>query len=274
MMRCADCRALYPDRFPGPGALAEAYADYYTARPARTGWRGWLRDLFNRPRRSYLRRDLPSGARRLLDFGCGSGAYLAAVRSDQPGCVAFGTDLGPRPAGPLTFTWLDQEGMEAEAPFDWITLGHVLEHLRDPGATVARLGRRLSPNAGLWVATPNSESFIFRAAGRWARDVDFPRHREVFSRRGLERLIGEVGFYARFTSPPRINAVLNVISTLGMIMRDHEANGLERARAAGAVLTGLAIHCLSPARTRLASAPELIATCRIPPGALPTTKRS
>ncbi|HZL00890.1 MAG TPA: class I SAM-dependent methyltransferase [Caulobacteraceae bacterium] len=264
MMRCPACAALFPDAFPAPAVVTHAYAGYYTARAARGGWRGWLRGVTDRWRRPYLRRHLPAGARRVLDYGCGSGAYLTAVNKEGPGRETFGTDLGGPPAETGSYRWLESSEVATAAPFDWITLGHVLEHLADPAEVIAGLAGRLAPGGGLWIATPNSESLLFRAAGSWARDVDFPRHREIFSRRGLDRLVGDAGLSARFVSPPRLNAALNAASTIVNMLRDPAAGRWIRLRAAAGVCTALAAHCLSPRKARDQTAPELIAICRAP----------
>lgn len=262
MMRCGDCHALFPARFPVPGALGQAYRGYYTQRPRRGGWRAWPRGAADAARRDYLARHTPQAARRVLDYGCGAGEYLAAIAAGRADREALGTDVTPRPRGPLAYAWLAPGHIEAAAPYDWITLGHVLEHLVEPGAMLDRLARTLAPGGGLWIATPNAESFLFAAAGRWARDVDFPRHREIFSRRGLEWLLTAAGLEPEFKSPPRVNAGLNAVSTLRNIAVDKAAGRLERGRAAWAVIVGLAGHCLQGRTKRDASSPEIVAVCK------------
>jgi len=170
-------------------SLPKAYRDYYTGRPPRPRRGFGPRAGLNRTRRDYLRRALPGEARRVLDFGCGSGAFLALIAAVRPDAELFGTDFHPPPPGRTDFEWLAPDALEAAAPFDWITLGHVIEHVADPSALVSRLAGLLAPGGGLWISTPNADGFLTGAAGAWSRDIDIPRHRAVFTRGALGRLL-------------------------------------------------------------------------------------
>ncbi|MEO8926959.1 MAG: methyltransferase domain-containing protein [Caulobacteraceae bacterium] len=259
MVRCEDCGALYPDAWPADDGAARAiYAGYYTAPRRRCPWRAWFRRLTDWTRRPYLDRGAPADARTILDYGCGAGDYLARF-ADRAG---FGTDLIAPETGAVAFTWLAPGEIGKAAPFDWITLGHVLEHLAEPAAVLARLAARLAPGGGLWIATPNADSFLFTAAGPCARDIDFPRHREIFSRRGMERLAAGAGLTCQFASPPRLNAVLNTAATVRNILRDSERGVAVRAGLALRTLLALAVHLAEARPSRDRDSPELIAICR------------
>ncbi len=259
MNRCEACGAFWPDEIPAGEAARAAYDDYYTAARRRGAWRGWLRRFANRTRCTYLDRGTPARAGRILDYGCGAGDYLARFA----GRACFGTDpLAPKDRT-AAFAWLEGDDISAAAPFDWITLGHVLEHLADPSAVLARLAAALAPGGGLWIATPNADSFLFTAAGPWARDIDFPRHREIFSRSGLEGLAAKAGLICQFASPPRLNAVLNAAATVRNILADAECGPPARVAGVLCTLAALAIHLAKPQPSRNRASPELIAICRL-----------
>ena len=255
---CAACCGLFPARFVVADAAVEAYRGYYTRRAARSAWRNGARRAMNAARRRYLDRHTPSGARRLLDFGCGGGDYLTRMAVEHPALDLYGTDAF-EPARTDAFAWIAADAVAASGPFDWITLGHVLEHLPDPAATLALLAECLTPDGALWIATPNAQSFIIKTAGPWARDIDFPRHRQIFSRAGLERLLAEAGLRADYHPAPRLNAVLNAAATLSVIARDSGGSEAARAAAAFRTVAGLIGHLAWP---RLATAPEWVAVCR------------
>lgn len=257
-MRCQACGSLMP-RPSGSGQ--GAYDDYYTQRARRGPLRRWLRGALDLTRRSYMDRSTPSGACRVLDFGCGDGGYLDRVSGAGRSC--FGTDLVEPVHPDSTWIWLESAEAEAAAPFDWITLGHVVEHLADPAVTLSRLSTCLSPGAALWIATPNAGSFLFARAGRWARDVDYPRHATIFSRLALEKLLASYGLSATFSSPPRLNTVLNTVASLQNMLRDHASPILTRITAAVTTLISLAAHLATPRRLRDQTSPELVATCRL-----------
>ena len=255
---CAACGGLFPARLPAAEAVGDAYRGYYTRKPERSGWRNAARGAMNAARRGYLERHTPSTARRVLDFGCGGGDYLARMATRRPGIHLYGTDAF-EPVRINGFTWIAADGVAASGPFDWITLGHVLEHLPDPAATLALLSERLTRDGGLWIATPNAQSFIIRGAGRWARDIDFPRHRQLFSRAGLGRLLADAGLRADYRPAPRLNAVLNAVSTLAVIARDRAGPKPARAAAAWRTVAGLIGYLAWPC---LATSPEWVAACR------------
>ncbi len=238
-----------------------AYDNYYTQRPKRGPLRRWLRGVLDLTRRGYMDRSTPSSAHRVLDFGCGDGGYLDRVAGTDRIC--FGTDLIEPRHPESTWTWLETTDLEATAPFDWITLGHVVEHLADPAVTVLRLSTCLAPGAALWIATPNADSFLFKCAGRWARDVDYPRHLTIFSRQALQNFLARDGLTATFSSPPRLNAVLNTISSLRNILHDNDAPLLTQITVALMMLSALTLHMVQTRGLRDQSSPELVAICRL-----------
>jgi hypothetical protein len=260
-LRCGACGSVFPDRFPEEESLTSAYQGYYTGAPGGKRRAAWLRALMNASRHSYLRRDLPENATRLLDYGCGSGAYLSSISRSAPRLEAFGTD-NRQLLGPAGFAWLTPESIEDHGPYDWITMGHVLEHVVEPGMLIGRLAGLLSAGGGMWIATPNADSFLLASAGRWARDVDFPRHREIFSAGALERLLADHGLHCERVSPPLLNAAINAFATLGTVAGDRSSSILDRTAAAFSVVFSLAGHALRSSKRRLRSSPELIVIAR------------
>jgi SAM-dependent methyltransferase len=214
-VRCLDCGSLYPEIFPTSDSLHQAYLEYYTASPVRQSQTSGIRRLGEALRFDYMRGHTPSGASTVLDYGCGSGAFLVreSVRHDVK---LFGTDVSkPRDQLALTaFEWLDMRelGMAGSRRFDWVTLNHVLEHIPDPVSSLAVIARSLAEKGGVWIATPNSNSWLHAIFGEWARDLDFPRHRVICSRLALEEALAKQGLAATFHAPPRINAALNWLS--------------------------------------------------------------
>jgi SAM-dependent methyltransferase len=73
-------------------------------------------------------------------------------------------------------------------------LWHVLEHLDDPRAALARLHGWLDPGGLLLVAVPNPASLQARIAGAAWMHWDVPRHRVHLTPRGLTALLESTGF--------------------------------------------------------------------------------
>ena len=82
----------------------------------------------------------------------------------------------------------------APGSLDAVSLWHVLEHLEDPGAAVARIHSWLRPGGVVLVGVPNLASLQAWIGGaRWYH-LDVPRHRTHFTPAGLTRLLEREGF--------------------------------------------------------------------------------
>jgi 2-polyprenyl-3-methyl-5-hydroxy-6-metoxy-1,4-benzoquinol methylase len=142
--------------------------------------------------------DAVGSGKRVLDVGCSTG-YLSAPLAER-GNVVVGLELDPqaaREAEPHCERVLvgDIETMELPlepASFDVVLCADVLEHLRDPGAALARLRPFLVAPAGrLVLTTPNVANWAMRlslAAGRWRytdRGLLDRTHVHFFTRRSL-----------------------------------------------------------------------------------------
>jgi SAM-dependent methyltransferase len=132
----------------------------------------------------------PRGA--LLDVGAGRGRFVATARA--AGWDARGIEPSPRAAAAHVEPVAVEDAAFAPASFDAITAWHVLEHLDDPGAALARLRGWLRPGGTLLVGVPNLASWQARLGGpRWYH-LDLPRHRTHFTARGIETLLDRSGF--------------------------------------------------------------------------------
>ena len=94
---------------------------------------------------------------RILDVGCGSGAFLRFA--ERHGWATFGADirLSPETEGLTCPLW---EGRLTEIDFgdekfDVIRFNHVIEHLQNPLQELARCRELLSPGGIVFVGVPN-----------------------------------------------------------------------------------------------------------------------
>lgn len=248
--RCDSCGSLYPERFPTSDTLTQAYGGYYTTPSTRRGVRRLVRTPMDASRREYMARSVPAEARSVLDYGCGSGEFLRKLNEQRPEVKLYGTDLLHVP-GP--FHWVSLEEIGSGETYDWITLSHVIEHLADPTAALAKIRRALAPGGGVWIATPNADSMLIRSFQGHARDVDFPRHRQIFSREALQAMMGKAGFVLTFMSPPRVNAGLNYLSCA---RNAHSSGRLPK-------IGELVFHMFAPRARRDAESPEIVVTAKL-----------
>jgi len=135
---------------------------------------------------------------RVLDFGCGSGAFLRVlqeagwdVRGVEPMEAARARLCAPlRGKVHPSLEAAEEEGLR----FDAVTLWHSLEHVPDPGGALRRLGGLLRGGGALYAAVPNFESLERRIGGTQWFSLDIPRHRTHFTPEGLARALSDAGF--------------------------------------------------------------------------------
>jgi 2-polyprenyl-3-methyl-5-hydroxy-6-metoxy-1,4-benzoquinol methylase len=195
LRRCLRCGTAVTMGEPPP-ALHETGA-YRPGAPRLYDLVGPLLRAYDAQRLALLRDLAPPGSA-LLDVGAGRGRFVAAASA--AGYRASGIEPSERGVAAArqigaTVSQAAVERAEVEpASLDAATLWHVLEHLDDPGAAVARIAEWLRPGGTLLVGVPNLESLQARlGGGRWYH-LDVPRHRVHFTPAGLSRLLNAHGF--------------------------------------------------------------------------------
>jgi len=119
---------------------------------------------------------------RLLEIGPSWGAFCLLAKRAGFEVEAIETDSRCREflATRIGVRAIDGSGEAATlsqaSVADVIALWHVVEHLRDPWALIARAAERLGPGGVLVVATPNPAALQFRMLGRFWAHIDAPRH--------------------------------------------------------------------------------------------------
>ena len=108
-------------------------------------------------------RHVPLDVLRLLDVGCGSGAFGKEVKARYPDCVVVGITTSETEAA-IAGTVLDKvivHDLNSFSPeqlgeFDCVVMSHVLEHLVEPDKVLKRFHATLGPDALLIIALPNT----------------------------------------------------------------------------------------------------------------------
>lgn len=134
---------------------------------------------------------------RILDFGCGDGAFLAAAT--RAGLEAVGLERSSTVAETACYRGLTVIKGDVltltppSTPFDGVTLWDVIEHLCYPRKTLRRLLDWLRPGGLLFIQTPNCKGVSARLRGdKWW--VYGPTdHLFMFSQATLQALLERVG---------------------------------------------------------------------------------
>ena len=123
-----------------------------------------------------------------MEFALAAGWRASGLDFDA-NAVAFCVDKGLD----VQLGGIELFGDESEK-FDWITLSHVIEHVHDPISLLIACRRLLRPNGCLWISTPNIDSQGHSRFGADWRGLEPPRHLVIFSHRGLQNALHEIGF--------------------------------------------------------------------------------
>ena len=135
---------------------------------------------------------------RLLDVGCGGGAYGASLirlgwRVDGIEPDARAAALARRQGVRVQQTRVEQASLSEKA-YDVITLWHALEHLDSPVAALRKLRGALREDGLLMVEVPNRAGWGARVLGPFWYHWDLPRHRVHFTPESLRLALETAGF--------------------------------------------------------------------------------
>ncbi|MGH7022995.1 MAG: class I SAM-dependent methyltransferase [Caulobacteraceae bacterium] len=162
---------------------------------------------FANPRREWLEVMPANPGLAVLELGCGNGATGAAALAEGRCGVWVGIErqgLAASQAARVLSEVIagDVDSLAipyAEASFDLLIMGEVLEHLPDPEATLARLVRYVKPGGEVVASTPNIGHWRIVAGlirGRFdyeAEGVMDRTHLKWFTPRSLRRAFEQAG---------------------------------------------------------------------------------
>jgi SAM-dependent methyltransferase len=154
------------------------------------------------PERFAARRDFllahAQGGRRVLDLGCGDGAFAAELI--EAGCVVTMADVAgealrrARARAPGAEAVLLVEGAPlpfAEDAFDMVWAGEVLEHVADVVGLLAEVRRVLRWGGTLLATTPWHGRLVVATDAHFDPRTD---HLRFFSARTLRAVLADAGF--------------------------------------------------------------------------------
>src|SRR5262249_35997034 len=192
VVRCQACGLCYTNPRPDPASIGFFYPADYGPHHRKQARRLTLPFL---SRRESDRRTLPwHGEGRLLDYGCGRGAFLD--RMARRGWQVLGIDFSETAVASVRENYnlpplLGTLPHPALGPssLDVVTMWHVLEHLPDPLHTLRHAREVLAPAGKLCVEVPALDSWAYRVFGPDWFGLELPRHLTHFTSDTLRAML-------------------------------------------------------------------------------------
>lgn len=214
IVQCAGCGFQFTNPRPDSAEIGRYYeSDDYVSH--NSGAAGLINQAYKVARFFTMRRKvgllnkLAPRRGRLLDYGCGTGHFLAAAKS--AGWQVAGLEPNARArdeASQRLGQPIGQESLSSFEPgtFDAITLWHVLEHVHLLNETLAQLTALLKPDGVLLIAVPNVESLDAQHYRELWAAYDVPRHLYHFAPKTMAQLLKKYKLSVRQTLPMPLDA--------------------------------------------------------------------
>jgi SAM-dependent methyltransferase len=198
VLKCAGCGLVYKELTLTPNGLARIYSETYvhfqSGSDTASADINSARQKLDRCRRLLPAKRTPRQIR-LLDVGCGSGAFVEIAR--QFGYQAEGIDPNlPKQEG-RPFLQRKSPAEVTPCSYDVALLLNVAEHLVEPRSMFAAVRRLLKPHGVLLLTCPYGDSLARRVhQNRWGH-LALEEHLLFWTPDSLGRMLRMLGFQGR-----------------------------------------------------------------------------
>ncbi|MCX6260472.1 MAG: class I SAM-dependent methyltransferase [Bacteroidia bacterium] len=205
LCKCSECGFVFTRQYPDEQNIGRYYeSDDYVSHDDKA--KGFLNRMYLQARSVMLKKkrkivEKATGIRkgRILDIGCGTGYFAAAMKKGGWDVTGIEPNVKARDFAARQFA-LDFISPEriSELPsgsFDCITMWHVLEHFHDPFSYAAEIMRLIRPGGVCFCALPNCGSFDAEHYGETWAAYDVPRHLWHFTLETFRVFAEKTGFH-------------------------------------------------------------------------------
>ncbi|MEO8412384.1 MAG: class I SAM-dependent methyltransferase [Ginsengibacter sp.] len=196
---CKDCTLRFTQQAPSAAEIGPYYQSENYISHSNTN-EGLVNKLYHAVRkrtlvqkRKWVEKATGKFYGNILDVGCGTGAFLHAMKNAGWNATGLEPDLSARNKAKELYQ-LNIEGPEKlfslpVESFDAITMWHVLEHVHELHDYIKRLHQLLKPNGKLFIAVPNYTCYDEKVYNEFWAAYDVPRHLYHFSPASMKTLL-------------------------------------------------------------------------------------
>lgn len=176
LWRCPNCRSIH-------AAEEVDLAHYYRSYPFHDIGEQTIDWMLSAMYRNQLSRLKAAGLKpehRVLDFGCGGGAFLKFLQANGYSNVSGYDQYSESYSDPSVL----------DSKYDVIITQDVLEHVAEPWDLLRQLDSLVKPGGAILIGTPNADDIDLKHPEGRVHALHQPYHRHIFSRTALQS-IGE-----------------------------------------------------------------------------------
>ena len=163
-----------------------------------------LRRLNLSRKTSYVSSVSP-GDSRVLDYGCGTGQFLEALRGKN--FKPEGVEINPAAREKASKFGKVHDSIETVKPgVQTISMWHVMEHVYDPKTLLNEFKSRLNPGGHILIAVPNPESHDAKHYGKHWAAWDVPIHVHHFTKQSMVKMMEDAGFQHLSITPMNMDS--------------------------------------------------------------------
>lgn len=182
---------------------------------------------FARYKVDTLRREVPVGTKRLLEYGCGIGRNIPFLRAAFPQATIIGSDISSASLeiaskeNPGVDFFIEQADIDAGKPYEVIFIAGVFHHIpaKERPAVMKTLYQRLAPGGTIVIFEHNPFNPVTR---KIVNDCPYDRDAVLLKPSELKTLLEDAGLrvcrsaYCLFV-PPSLAALLPLEAKLGWL---------------------------------------------------------
>lgn len=240
LQQCTACGFVLTNPRPDKNELAHYYrSENYISHSDTSS--GLLPRIYRTARRltlawkyELIERHTLTKPKKLLDYGCGTGAFLDECARKKLSV----TGVEPSPEARTTAIRKTKAPIfpdlaTVDDSYDAITLWHVLEHVPELHQTILKLKTLLNENGTMFIAVPNLQSpDAKKYKENWA-GYDVPRHLWHFSRDTMGRVINKHHLKIEAILPMKLDAYYVSLLSENYIRKSNSLVNVAKAVLAG-----------------------------------------